>query len=82
MRPTTIVRLLLCSARPMARSDRDAFRSLAEKWEREIYSLERQAEAKHADWTNIERRLMAMQARGMRLCVQELKDELNKVRRG
>jgi len=66
----------------MARSDRDALRALAEKWEREIYSLARTAEAKHTDWTNIERRLMTMQARGMRACMQELKDELNKVRRG
>ena len=48
----------------------------------EIYALERKAEARHADWTHIERRLMAMRARGMRKCAQELKDELNKVRRG
>lgn len=71
-----------CWGEPMARNEKDALRALAEKWEREIYSLERQAEAKHADWTNVERRLMTMQARGMRLCVIELKDELNKVRRG
>ena len=66
----------------MARSERDALRALADKWEREIYSLERQPEAKNADWTSMEQRLMKMQARGMRLCATELKDELNKVRRG
>jgi hypothetical protein len=66
---------------PMARSERDVLRALAEKWEREIYSIEREAEAKHRDWTNVERRLMAMQARGMRACVKELKEELSKVRR-
>lgn len=65
----------------MARSERDAVRALADKWEREIYSLEREAEAKHRDWTNIERRLMAMQARGMRACWKELRDELNRIRR-
>ncbi len=66
----------------MARNEKDALRTLQETWEREIYALERKAEARHADWTHIERRLMAMQARGMRKCAQELKDELNKVRRG
>lgn len=65
----------------MARSERDALRALADKWDREIYALEREAEAKHRDWTNVERRLMTMQARGMRACLKELRDELNRVRR-
>ncbi|MBN8885919.1 MAG: hypothetical protein J0I77_09385 [Rudaea sp.] len=55
---------------------------LADKWVREAYALERQAEAKHADWTVIERRLMDMRARTIRVCAQELRDEAGKVRRG
>lgn len=65
----------------MARSEREALRDLAGKWDREIYDLERAAEAKHRDYTDLERRLMKMQARGMRACLQELRDELNRVRR-
>jgi hypothetical protein len=66
----------------MVSPKRDPLRELADKWERESHGLNREAELKSADWTNTERRLLDMHARIKRVCADELRQELAKVRRG
>ncbi len=65
----------------MARSERDALKALHERWTREAFGYEQDARRKSAEYSAIERRMLDMHARVKHGCAQELKRELEKLRR-
>jgi len=77
----TIGRAPHCSAGPMAKSDRDVALEIAGKWEREAYDLE-QMSARNGSYTELERRMLKLRATVKRTDAQELKLEMQRVRRG
>lgn len=64
----------------MARSERDTLKALADRWVIEASGYEKNARDK-GEYTPIERRMLDMHARVKRGCAEELKRELEKVRR-
>jgi hypothetical protein len=63
----------------MARSDKDAALKLADKWLNEAFSLEQQARS--GGCSPMEKKLLDMHARVKHGAAQELKIEMQKVRR-
>lgn len=55
---------------------------LINRWEREAGGLEKQADDKSQDYSEIERRLLRMSARVKRADANELRIEAQRVRRG
>jgi len=66
----------------MARSDADVARNLASKWDTEAFDLERGIERPGNAYTREEKQLLQMHARIKRTCAAELRNEINRVRRG
>jgi len=65
----------------MAKSDREVALEIAGKWEREASDLEQMA-SRNGSYTELERRMLKLRASVKRVDAEELKLEMQKVRRG
>jgi len=64
-----------------SKTDREAAQEMAAKWEAEASDLERMS-GRVGDYTPLECRMLKQHAHVKRACAQELKLEMQRVRRG